>query len=97
MVLALENRPECWSIGRDLDLDRIGQIVHLAEKHGFNFAPMMSFGLPLLAGAFASFLKARAASVATARLYATLQRHWLIGPAKVMVDLSIPCLLTLAR
>ena len=97
MVLALENRPECWSIGRDLDLDRIGKIGALADKHGFDFAPLMSFGLPLLAGAFASFLKAGLTSVATPHPYSTLPRHWPIRPPEAMVDLSIPCSLALAR
>jgi acetylornithine/succinyldiaminopimelate/putrescine aminotransferase/predicted amino acid dehydrogenase len=60
IVLALENRTACWSIGRDLDLDGIKEIGAMAQQHGFDFTPMVSFGLPLEPGAFAQFLKALA-------------------------------------
>jgi predicted amino acid dehydrogenase len=60
IVLALENRTACWSIGRDLDLDRVEEIGAMAQQHGFDFTPMVSFGLPLEPGTFAHFLKAQA-------------------------------------
>ena len=60
IVLALENRAACWSIGRDLDVVRIEEIGALAQQHGFDLAPMVSFGLPLEPGTFAQFLKAQA-------------------------------------
>jgi acetylornithine/succinyldiaminopimelate/putrescine aminotransferase/predicted amino acid dehydrogenase len=60
IVLALENRATCWSIGRDLDVARINEIGALAQAHGFDFTPEVSFGLPLEPGALAQFLKARA-------------------------------------
>jgi acyl carrier protein len=38
MVLALENRAECFSIGRELDLDKIQEVGALARGHGFDFS-----------------------------------------------------------
>src|SRR5882724_6724920 len=47
MVLALEDRAECFSIGRDLDLDKIQEVGALAQGHGFDFTHLVSFGLPI--------------------------------------------------
>ncbi|MGH7171084.1 MAG: hypothetical protein ACRELG_12465, partial [Gemmataceae bacterium] len=58
MVLALEERAECFSLGRDLSLDRIEEIGLLARKHGFDFAQLFSFGQKLEASALARFRKA---------------------------------------
>lgn len=58
MVLALEERPECFSLGRDLRLDRIEEIGGLARKHGFDFSQLSSFGQKLEASALAEFRKA---------------------------------------
>jgi acetylornithine/succinyldiaminopimelate/putrescine aminotransferase/predicted amino acid dehydrogenase len=57
MVLALENRAESFSIGRDLDLDRVGEIGRLAEAHGFDFSEPLACGLPLAPEARSQFLK----------------------------------------
>ena len=57
MVLALENRTDSFSIGRDLDLDRVGEIGRLAESHGFAFAEPLACGLPLSPEARSQFLK----------------------------------------
>jgi acetylornithine/succinyldiaminopimelate/putrescine aminotransferase/predicted amino acid dehydrogenase len=57
MVLALENRAESFSIGRDLDLDRVREIGRLAEAHGFVFSEPLSSGLPLGPEARSQFLK----------------------------------------
>jgi len=43
ITLALENRPESFSLGRDLDLDKIREIGALSEKHGFIFDHFLSF------------------------------------------------------
>jgi len=43
ITLALENRPESFSLGRELDLDRIREIGALSEKHGFVFDHFVSF------------------------------------------------------
>lgn len=47
MVLALEGRTESFSLGRDLDLDRVRTIGALAARHGFVPTPLASFGRPL--------------------------------------------------
>ena len=47
IVLALENRMENFSLGRNLDCARIEEIGRLAESHGFDFTRLYSFGLPL--------------------------------------------------
>ncbi|WP_306324045.1 MULTISPECIES: aminotransferase class III-fold pyridoxal phosphate-dependent enzyme [unclassified Streptomyces] len=44
IVLALEERAEPFSLGRELDLDRIRTIGELAAKHGFLPTPLASFG-----------------------------------------------------
>jgi fatty aldehyde-generating acyl-ACP reductase len=43
MILALEERYESYSLGRDLSLDRVHEIARLAEKHGFKLAGFRSF------------------------------------------------------
>lgn len=58
MVLALEERAECFSLGRDLSLDRIEEIGALARKHGFDFSQLFSFGQKLGSSALARFRKA---------------------------------------
>jgi acetylornithine/succinyldiaminopimelate/putrescine aminotransferase/predicted amino acid dehydrogenase len=58
MVLALEGRPECYSVGRDLDLDKIQEIGALAHGHGFDFRHLVSFGLPIEPGVLVRYRKA---------------------------------------
>jgi predicted amino acid dehydrogenase len=43
MILALEERYENYSLGRDLSLGRVKEIAALAEKHGFKLAGFRSF------------------------------------------------------
>jgi hypothetical protein len=43
MTLAMEKRPESFSLGRDLTLDRVREIGQLSEKHGFIFDQFISF------------------------------------------------------
>lgn len=43
MILALENRLEPFSLGRDLDVEKIEEIAQLAAKHGFRLAGLRSF------------------------------------------------------
>jgi len=43
MILALEERYESYSLGRDLSLDRVREIAALAQKHGFELAGFRSF------------------------------------------------------
>lgn len=43
MILALENKYESYSLGRDLDVNKIKEIKRLAKKHGFRLAGLRSF------------------------------------------------------
>jgi len=43
MILALEERYESYSLGRDLSLERVKIIAALAKKHGFKLAGFRSF------------------------------------------------------
>jgi predicted amino acid dehydrogenase len=43
MILALENRLEDYSIGRDLDADRVHEIGALGDRHGFVLAGFRAF------------------------------------------------------
>jgi len=44
LLLALEQRAECWSIGRELSPERVLEIGVLARRHGLRPTPMASFG-----------------------------------------------------
>ncbi len=43
MILALENRAECFSLGRDLTVEQVREISALASRHGFKMAGWRSF------------------------------------------------------
>jgi predicted amino acid dehydrogenase len=43
MILALEQRYESYSLGRDLSIERVREIAALANKHGFKLAGFRSF------------------------------------------------------
>ena len=43
MILALEERYESYSLGRDLSIERVKEIAALADKHGFKLAGFRSF------------------------------------------------------
>jgi acetylornithine/succinyldiaminopimelate/putrescine aminotransferase/predicted amino acid dehydrogenase len=60
MVLALENRAECFSLGRNLDLDNIQEIGAIAQSHGLDFTQLYSFGHRLEDSALVQFRKALA-------------------------------------
>ncbi|MBM7866483.1 shikimate dehydrogenase [Heliobacterium gestii] len=47
MILALEGRRECFSLGRELFIDKVEEITRLARKHGFALAGLRSFDRPL--------------------------------------------------
>jgi acetylornithine/succinyldiaminopimelate/putrescine aminotransferase/predicted amino acid dehydrogenase len=57
MVLALEDRADSFSIGRELDLGRIHEIGRLAEAHGFTFSEPLVCGQSLSPEARSQFLK----------------------------------------
>jgi fatty aldehyde-generating acyl-ACP reductase len=50
MILALEKRFECYSLGRKISIDRIQEITSLAAKHGFKLAGLRSFDRTLTDG-----------------------------------------------
>jgi predicted amino acid dehydrogenase len=43
MVLALEGRRECFTLGRDLSVERVREIAALAARHGFRLSGFRSF------------------------------------------------------
>ncbi|HEY0640465.1 MAG TPA: aminotransferase class III-fold pyridoxal phosphate-dependent enzyme [Pseudonocardiaceae bacterium] len=47
IVLALEGRAESFSLGGELDPDRIREIGAIAARHGFTTAPPASYGRPV--------------------------------------------------
>ena len=55
--LALENRPENFSLGRDLSVDKIEEIGAIATSHGFSFSQLSSFGRPVPDSLWASMNK----------------------------------------
>lgn len=43
MILALEDRPESFTLGKDVSVEQVNEISGLAEKHGFKIAGFRSF------------------------------------------------------
>jgi predicted amino acid dehydrogenase len=43
-LLAMEERYECFTLGRDVAPQRVKEIYRLFRKHGFQIAPLRSFG-----------------------------------------------------
>jgi acetylornithine/succinyldiaminopimelate/putrescine aminotransferase/predicted amino acid dehydrogenase len=60
ILLALENREECLSLGRELQPDTVQEIGSIARTHGFDFARLTSFGSPLDDKSIVTFRKTRA-------------------------------------
>jgi len=58
-LLAMEERFECFTLGRDLAPARVKEIYRLFRKHGFEIAPLRSFGR-LLTPDFVAATNARA-------------------------------------
>jgi acetylornithine/succinyldiaminopimelate/putrescine aminotransferase/predicted amino acid dehydrogenase len=58
MVLALEHREECFSLGRNLEIDNVQEIGAIATSHGFDFSRLASFGLPVQSSMLAQYRKA---------------------------------------
>jgi fatty aldehyde-generating acyl-ACP reductase len=46
-VLALEGRYECFTLGRDISLERVNEIARLASRHGVRLSGFRSFERPL--------------------------------------------------
>ncbi len=49
MILALEEKYENWSLGRNLSVGQVSGIAKLAKKHGFQLAGLRSFEKPITA------------------------------------------------
>lgn len=47
LILALENRPELFSIGRQLDVHKVLEIGEIALKHGFTAKPLATLDRPV--------------------------------------------------
>jgi len=43
-LLAMEERYECFTLGRDVAPERVKEIYRLFRKHGFQIAPLRTFG-----------------------------------------------------
>jgi fatty aldehyde-generating acyl-ACP reductase len=43
MILALEGRHESFTLGRDLSVEQIDEIMQMGKKHGFQLAGLRSF------------------------------------------------------
>jgi predicted amino acid dehydrogenase/uncharacterized membrane protein len=50
MILALEERFECYSLGGNISLAKVKEIAQLGAKHGFKLAELRSFGKELSKG-----------------------------------------------
>ena len=46
-LLAMEGRFECFTLGRDVAPEKVKEIYRLFRKHGFQIAPLRTFGEPL--------------------------------------------------
>ncbi|OQY48743.1 MAG: shikimate dehydrogenase [Anaerolineaceae bacterium 4572_78] len=47
MILAMEQRYESFSLGKDISLERVQEIARLAKKHGFKLGGFRSFEKPV--------------------------------------------------
>jgi 3-acetyloctanal aminotransferase len=92
MVLALEGRGECFSLGRNLDIDRVQEIGGIAQSHGFDFSRFYSFGLPLDDHALSRFQKATADRRAAVRR----GRQRAQKPTGGLTQSLVPCVQELA-
>lgn len=43
-LLAMEGRFECYTLGRNIEMDRVKEMYRLFQKHGFRIAGLRSFG-----------------------------------------------------
>jgi acetylornithine/succinyldiaminopimelate/putrescine aminotransferase len=87
MVLGLEGRAECFSLGRNLNADSIMEIGAIASAHGFDFSQLYSFGLQLEPSNLAQYRKA-----ASSCRRAAIKNRGSIGeiasPPPTVVDLA---------
>lgn len=67
ILLALEERWESYTLGRDLTLEQVEEIGRIAKKHGFKVAGFRSFERPVPREAFSIVQAARLGSQGTGR------------------------------
>jgi hypothetical protein len=60
MMLALDGRPESFTLGKDVSVEQVEETVRLAEKHGFELAGFRSFESAVSEEAIDRARKARA-------------------------------------
>ena len=65
MMLALENRPESYTLGKDVSVAQVQETQSLAAKHGFKLAGFRSFEREVDENAIARALDARRTRIAT--------------------------------
>jgi len=44
ILLALDGRNESYTLGREIDIDKVKEIGEIGKKHGFKLAPILAFG-----------------------------------------------------
>ena len=60
MILALEDRRECFTLGRGIDLAKVREMAALAERNGFSLADMRAFDKAVTAADIAATKRAAA-------------------------------------
>ena len=65
MVLALEKRAECYTLGRGIDVNRVVEIEQLATRCGFTLADMRAFDTAITAEKIAATREAALARLVT--------------------------------
>lgn len=65
MLLALENRPESYTLGKDVSVQQVDETLAWARKHGFELAGFRSFEKEVDAVAIERVRKAREGAAAT--------------------------------
>ncbi|HHV78487.1 MAG TPA: shikimate dehydrogenase [Firmicutes bacterium] len=73
MILALENRYENFTLGREITLQQVEEISRLAKKHGFKLAGLRSFDRPLSLDRIAEVRKKAASLTVRMRCPARLE------------------------
>jgi hypothetical protein len=67
MMLALENRPENYTLGKDVSVQQVEEMMGLAKKHGFKLAGFRAFEREVDAAAIQRAKAARSGSASTAQ------------------------------
>jgi predicted amino acid dehydrogenase len=82
-VLAMEGRFESFTLGRDLEVDRVKEIYRLFRRHGFRVAPLRSYGRLLTDEDFAAVRERAAALLADRERLARVRAEAAAALAKI--------------